>query len=264
MRLLGFAVIAECCSLAIGGCSIHKPNATDLSVSGIAGGRVVLAAYDASGAPAPLLDLRSAGTSATSEDGPSGSDYANAIEVRPEQSLRIAQINPPRVPKPGLGPVTSGTFADGTIANLDVSAPWWSWLTLGMIQPIRGTLTVYQNKQELVRQWWCIWLCKEQQTVKQPTNAQAIIIQSLAFDASINKLDPKGPAGCKVCSAMTLSVDNAGIPPPWLYRGSGYHAVGFRGSATYFVGEIGGTLVLHDHWGDDSTGSGPALPADFQ
>lgn len=159
--------------------------------------------------------------------------------------------------------ITDGTFPDGTMAHFDVGAPWWSWLWLGLIyQPARGKINVFTNVQKPVREWWCLWLCKETQTVQQPVNAVSLTVDALGLTVNPagEQVTNQGEDFCGSCSSVTHYVHNFGFPaPPWA-GGGGFKGIGFRGSAIHAESRV----VLHDHWGTDKTTLGaPAFPPDF-
>jgi len=253
MRLLGLAAIVACCGLATAGCSIDvgARRSSEMVVRG-----PVFAAYEAAKEPVTLSDVRVV----KAEDALYLSDRAKAEISRAPRPVLLAEGGLSTFLAAAM-PLTSVTFSDGTIANLDVGAPWWSWFWLGLIyQPARGTVTVFKNVQEQVHPWWCLWLCTETETVQQPANA-TIRVDAMGYtsNSSGEQTTDQGEDSCESCSSVTHYVHNFGFPlPPWA-GGGGFQGIGFRGAVGH-----GTTLFLHNHWGTDKTKLGaPAFPADF-
>ena len=136
--------------------------------------------------------------------------------------------------------VTRAAFPDGTLVELSVAAPWWSWLWLGL---------VYQPGQASV-------------SASAPLTNITIRALGLAVTSpNLAQVVDLGHQECNACSSLTMLVHNFGFPfPPWLggggFRGIGYNVTAARG---------GRSVVLHDHWGStgDTTVTGIGLPDGF-
>ncbi len=146
------------------------------------------------------------------------------------------------------------TFQDGTKATLKVSAPWWSWIWLGILwQPARGTVTTTIKQKKKVKQWWCIWFCSKTEAVEVEKKVSSIKIE--AKGTNNNQVADQGSSQCTNCSEESHSVHLFGFPvPPWL-GGAAFQGIGFRAT----VSHAGKMAILHDHWGKSG-----GLPADFQ
>jgi hypothetical protein len=134
---------------------------------------------------------------------------------------------------------TDGDFQDGTHVHLDVGAPWWSWLWLGLIyQPAHASVSA-------------------------SSPVESVVIDTMGFSGTgaLAQVTPQGQSRCTNCRGTEHYVQNFGFPlPPWL-GGGGFQGVGFRAT----VGHGSQVIVLHDHWGSkgDTQVTGVQLPADF-
>jgi hypothetical protein len=147
------------------------------------------------------------------------------------------------------------TFRDGTRAELSVSAPWWSWLWLGLIyQPAEGHVSVRKERVQTVRQWWCLWLCTSEERVWVDEPASITIEAKGYTNVAAQQVTDQGIASCGRCSSLSHFVHNLGFPLPPFAGGGGFQGVGFR--ATVRHGDE--SVVLSGHWGDRGT-----LPPDF-